>query len=156
MRKPYNLFVARPVSKSEYRKNDLAMSAYWKEWTNLEKKQVWRWDTVIEWDQAKAYHAKPANHHPQYKGEVHFGFLFGIMVERVQSTRITIPGSTTNTEWYFRAIMLKTRTGILPCSRICNHLPQAWRPPEYATLTLVSQVILCKAATWNKPISMLS
>ena len=82
MRKPYNLFVARPVSKSEYRNNELAMSAYWKEWTNLEKKQVWRWDTVIEWDKAKAFHAKPANHHPLYKGEVHFGFLFGIMLEK--------------------------------------------------------------------------
>ena len=36
----------------------------------------------MEWGDAKALHALPENQHPVYKDEVHFGFLFGIMVEK--------------------------------------------------------------------------
>ena len=26
------------------------MEAYWKEWNNFETKEVWRWDSLTEWD----------------------------------------------------------------------------------------------------------
>ena len=53
------------------------MEAYWKEWKNLESKQVWRWETLVERDQVvKEAKAKPPAE------QVHFGYLFGIMVEK--------------------------------------------------------------------------
>ena len=51
------------------------MEAYWKEWENLEAKKVWRWETLTEWDTVAG----------EAKGngdEIHFGYLFGIMVEK--------------------------------------------------------------------------
>ena len=39
----------RPVTRNEYMGNDDAMGAYWKEWTNLEAKGVYRWETLTEW-----------------------------------------------------------------------------------------------------------
>ena len=47
---PMSVLVAKPVSRSEFINNPKAMEAYWKEWTNLESKEVWRWETLTEWD----------------------------------------------------------------------------------------------------------
>jgi len=49
------------------------MEAYWKEWSNLEAKEVWRWSTLCEWDDVSA--TARAN-----EEEIHFGYLFGFMV----------------------------------------------------------------------------
>ena len=43
---PLDFLVARPVSRSEFLENPLAMEAYWKEWTNLEERKVWRRETL--------------------------------------------------------------------------------------------------------------
>jgi len=47
---PHSLLIARSVSKPEFVGNKKAMEACWKEWNNVEKKDVWRWDTLAEWD----------------------------------------------------------------------------------------------------------
>ena len=47
---PMSVLVAKPVSRSEFINNPKAMEAYWKEWTNLESKEVWKWETLTEWD----------------------------------------------------------------------------------------------------------
>ena len=49
---PYNLLVARTVNRKEYVENEKAMEAYWAEWNKLEQKGVWRWEELIEWDDA--------------------------------------------------------------------------------------------------------
>ena len=54
------------------------MKAYWKEWSNLENKKVWRWETLVERDDV----IKAARDDPHGEKEVHFGYLFGIMVEK--------------------------------------------------------------------------
>ena len=58
--------------------SEKAMEAYWKEWKNLESKQVWRWETVRERSEV----IEEAKRLPVGQQEVHFGFLFGIMVEK--------------------------------------------------------------------------
>ena len=74
------MLVAKSVSRKDYLGNPIAMEAYSKEWNNLERKGVWRWDALTEWSKAVKYHK---NHpHPNYGTEVHFGYLFGIMVEK--------------------------------------------------------------------------
>ena len=67
--------VARPVAREEYTKSPEAMQAYWKEWLNMENVGVWNWNSLCEWDEVAA-DAKAKNE------EVHFGYLFGIMVEK--------------------------------------------------------------------------
>ena len=54
------------------------MEAYWKEWRNLEGKQVWRWETLCERDDV----VRQAKSGPSGEQEIHFGYLFGIMVEK--------------------------------------------------------------------------
>ena len=51
------------------------MEAYWKEWHNLKEKMVWRWETLTEWDTV----SKEAQKNDD---EIHFGYLFGLMVEK--------------------------------------------------------------------------
>ena len=51
------------------------MEAYWKEWNNAERKEVWKWDELKEWDEAVDYHR--VNPDPEYGSEVHCGYLFG-------------------------------------------------------------------------------
>ena len=51
---PGYLNVARPVPRKEFAGNKAAMEAYWKEWTNLEKKETWDWDSLEEWDTVSA------------------------------------------------------------------------------------------------------
>ena len=70
-----SILAARPVSRNEYLNNENAMKAYWKEWTNLERKGVWRWSTLVEWDTV----SRQARLN---KSEIHVGFLFGLMVEK--------------------------------------------------------------------------
>ena len=55
--------------------NSEAMDAYWKEWTNLEAKGVYRWDTLVEWSDI----SREARWN---ETEVHLTFLFGFMVEK--------------------------------------------------------------------------
>ena len=64
---------ARPVNRNEWQGIPDAEEAYWKEWNNLENKQVWKWDTLAEWDDV-------ARHHRKQGTECHFGYLFGFMV----------------------------------------------------------------------------
>lgn len=75
---PYNVLVARSVFWNEFLHNEDAMKAYWKEWNNLENKQVWRWETLAEREEV----VKQAKSRPPGEQEVHFGFLSGIMVEK--------------------------------------------------------------------------
>ena len=55
--------------------NSDAMGAYWKEWTNLEAKGVYRWDTLVEWSDVSC----EARWHDT---QVHLAFLFGFMIEK--------------------------------------------------------------------------
>ena len=50
-------YAARPVKRNDYIHDGDAMATYWKEWKNLEKREVWRWETLCEWDDVN----KPAN-----------------------------------------------------------------------------------------------
>ena len=72
---PHSVMVARSVSRNEFISNPKAMDAYWKEWDNLQEKNVWRWETLAEWDDV-------ANAARENNSEVHFGYMFGIMVEK--------------------------------------------------------------------------
>ena len=72
---PFSMLVARPVSRDEFVKNTKAMAAYWLEWENLEKKNVWRWETLTEWDDVAA-EARQADK------EIHFGYFFGTKGEQ--------------------------------------------------------------------------
>ena len=65
----------RPVTRNEYIKSDVAMDAYWKEWTNLEGKGVYRKETLIEWHIVR----KEALNRNK---DVHLAFLFGFMVRK--------------------------------------------------------------------------
>ena len=65
----------RIVSRKEYLSNPEAMDAYWKEWKNLEEKEVWKWNTLAEFDDVKDEVIRQG-------GEAHFGYLLGIMVEK--------------------------------------------------------------------------
>ena len=77
---PFSLLVAKPVSRNEFVGNPDAMKAYWKEWKKLEDKGTWNWNTLSEWSDVVS-NAK-ANPDPVWKDECHFGYLFGIMVEK--------------------------------------------------------------------------
>ena len=55
--------------------NPIAMEACWKEWDNLENKRVFRYETLTEWSEV----SRAAIAADQ---EIHFGFLFGFMVEK--------------------------------------------------------------------------
>ena len=68
-------FAARPVRRNDYIGDTEAMKAYWKEWKNLEKRRVWNWETLNEWDDV----SKEARDNGE---EIHLGFRFGIMVEK--------------------------------------------------------------------------
>ena len=70
-----SLLTCKPVSRKEYMDNPLAMEGYWKEWNNLEAKEVFRYETLAEW--ADVSGEARANGE-----EIHFGFLFGCMVEK--------------------------------------------------------------------------
>ena len=70
-----SLLTCRPVSRKEFLQNPVAMDAYWKEWHNLEGKQVFRYETLAEWDTVSR-NARVAGK------EIHFGYLFGFMVEK--------------------------------------------------------------------------
>ncbi len=70
-----SLFAARLVAKHEYLVSDKAMVAYWKEWNTLEAKTVWRSETLVEWDTVSAEARRGGK-------EIHFGYLFGFMVEK--------------------------------------------------------------------------
>ena len=72
---PHSILIARSVSRSEFTNNAAAMQAYWKEWDNLERKGVWNWDILAEWDDV-------AEQARRDQSEIHFGYLFGIMVEK--------------------------------------------------------------------------
>ncbi len=70
-----SLLAARPVSRNEYIGNRKAMEAYWKEWNNLESKNV---ETLAERDIVSAEARRGGK-------EIHFGYLFGFMVEKGMS-----------------------------------------------------------------------
>ena len=70
-----SFLTCRPVSRSEFLNHPQAMDAYWKEWHNLEGKNVFRYETLAEWDTVSRQ-ARQAGR------EIHFGYLFGFMVEK--------------------------------------------------------------------------
>ena len=55
--------------------SDKGRGAFEEEWANLRSNKVWREETVKEWLQVSA-EARSAQE------TVHFGYLFGIMVEK--------------------------------------------------------------------------
>jgi hypothetical protein len=75
--------VARPVSKKEAAGNQACADARTKEWTRLIGDNVWNFDDIREWRNVAADARK--------KGKtVHMGRIFGIMVERILSSRWSI------------------------------------------------------------------
>ena len=75
---PQSILAARTVTRSDFIGDAGAMEAYWKEWSNLAGKKVWRWETLRERDDV----VREPNLRPRGHQEIHFGFLFGIMVEK--------------------------------------------------------------------------
>jgi hypothetical protein len=102
---PFNLLIARPVGRSEYLSNPDAMIAYWKEWNNLETKGVWKWDSKVEWKTV----ADTTRENPT--DEAHFGYLFGIMVEKGLNLKKVIHVDTISIALSFKATTLRTKTG---------------------------------------------
>ena len=72
---PYPVGVARPVGRSEMLASEKAMDAFRAEWQGLKDVPVWDESSVEEWD------IVAANARAEGR-EVHFGYLFGIMVEK--------------------------------------------------------------------------
>jgi hypothetical protein len=72
---PWSACVARPVGKAEIAKTPAAKAAMDIEWERLRKKKVWNESLVREWGDVAA--------EARRKGEeIHFGYLFGICVEK--------------------------------------------------------------------------
>ena len=84
------------------------MKAYWKEWKNLEKKGVWRWETLTEWDDV-------SNQARSEGSEIHFGYLFGIMTEKGAEYDLGDPRRYYKYRVVFRAIRLKIKIGKSHC-----------------------------------------
>ena len=55
--------------------NKDGLDAYWKEWTNLEAKGVYSYETLCEWSRV----SREARDQGK---EIHLGFLFGFMVQK--------------------------------------------------------------------------
>ena len=74
---PFSAHVARPVSKKEWEndKSGNGWTAYQKEWDNLRNRKVWQNYTVREWSEVAAEARNTGV-------VVHFGYLFGMMVEK--------------------------------------------------------------------------
>ena len=105
---PLNLATARPVKRSEFVGDPIAMEAYWKEWSNLEVKGVWNWDTLAEWD-----HVSEA---ARVKGEeINFGYLFGFIVIKGDEFPEGDPRSQGNTALYSREMRCVTKIGRSHC-----------------------------------------
>lgn len=77
---PIDMAVARPITRGEWLGNAKAEAAYNKEWTNLGQRKVFDKSTVTSWKKV-ASEAKDAG------TAVHFGFLFGFMVEKNSELR---------------------------------------------------------------------
>ena len=101
----HDLLIARSISRKEYLGNPEAMAAYWKEWKNLEENGVWRWETLTEFSDVKGDVIAQG-------GEAHFGYLFGIMVEKGAEFRWETSEDTSSIEWSSRATTQKTRIGM--------------------------------------------
>ena len=70
-----------------------ARNAYWKEWENLESKEVWNWDTLCEWDDVSSK--------ARSKGEeIHFGYLFGFIVVKGDE----YPKGDPRRRWKYRVV----------------------------------------------------
>ena len=72
---PVDMAVARPVTKGEWTGNAKAEAAYEKEWANLKARGVIDETRVRSWKQV-------AREAQENNTKVHFGFLFGFMVEK--------------------------------------------------------------------------
>ena len=70
-----SLLTCKPINREECIGNPLATEAYWKEWNNLEAKEVFRYETLSEWSEITSRARGNGE-------EIHFGFLFGLMVEK--------------------------------------------------------------------------
>ena len=67
----------------------------------IRTKGVWRWEELIEWDDAVKWHQQDPSE--EYGDEIHYGNLFGLMVEKkeLNSMRETLE-DIGNTELYFK------------------------------------------------------
>ena len=91
----------RPVARNEYIHSSEAMDAYWKEWTNLEAKGVYRWDTLVECSDV----SREARSNDV---EVHPAFLFGFMVEKGAEYDPGTLVKSSNIEWRSEETTLRT------------------------------------------------
>ena len=81
---PVDFAVARPLTKKEWAGNEKGEAAYKKEWDNLYSRGVVQYDEVRSW-----YDVSREAKRKQEK--IHFGFLFGFMVEKNSELRSTDP-----------------------------------------------------------------
>lgn len=71
-----SLLSCKPVSRSDSINNKDAMDAYWKEWHNIDEKNVVRYETLCEWDDASRK-TRTA------REEINLGYLLRFMVKKV-------------------------------------------------------------------------
>ena len=69
--------------------NQDGLDAYWKEWTNLEAKGVYDYNTTCEWSRV----SREARDQGK---EVHLAFLCGFMVQKVRSMNQVILDKSTS------------------------------------------------------------
>ena len=77
------------------------MEAYWKEWSNLEARETWDWGSLTGWNKV----AREARANNQ---EIHFGYLFGIMVEK----GFEFPKGDARRYFKYRVVFQATEYGI--------------------------------------------
>jgi hypothetical protein len=100
--------VCRPVDRKEVKANPAAEKAIQQEWDRLRARKAWDEENPREWDDV----AKEAR---EKKIEVHFGMIFGFVVEKT----LTCPRETleenSRAEWFSKEITLRTKTGKTQC-----------------------------------------
>ena len=133
--------VARPVSRSEFIGNTKAMEADWKEWTNLEKKQTWRGETLTEWD-------KVADEARMSGEEIDFGYLFGIMVEKESE----YPEGDARRYFKYRVVFQGHNVKDQNWDVALFPRPQHWKQAKSQISTHASLDTMYRHGTWNKHI----
>ena len=102
------------------------------EWDRLRARKAWDEENPREWDEV----AKEAR---QKRIEVHFGMIFGFVVEKT----LTCPRETleenSRAEWFSKEITLRTKTGRTQCLPICAVLRPRWRREDWLIVSGCAQ-----------------
>ena len=164
-RSPFNALIARPVGSSERQTDPRAKAAMDKEWQTLRDKEVWDESDVREWDTV----AEQAVANGEEK---HFGWLFGICVEknheldiddpkRKMKGRVVFQGNMVTNQTWEAAIFqdLGSSPATMEASRVCDmwgccpghDSMQADAPQAYIQTELIARALRHGYASHQRP-----